>query len=75
MQRIHISIIQDNDTSPTVVTLSDDPTNGGMIKAMFPTIESRLDERTGIMLAKWADGTTKTFKADWWNSPYKRGTE
>lgn len=50
-------------------------TNGDMIKAMFPNIETRLDEHTGIMLARWVDGTTKTFKADWWNAPYKQESE
>ena len=28
-----------------------------------------------IMLVKWIDGTTKTFKADWWNAPYKMESE
>lgn len=50
-------------------------TNGDVIKAMFPSIESRLDENTGIILAKWVDGTTKTFKADWWNAPYMKEVE
>jgi len=50
-------------------------TNGDMIKAMFPNIESRLDEKTGIILVKWTDGTTKTFKASWWNAPYKKEVE
>lgn len=51
--------------------ISDYATNGDMIKAMFPNIESRLDEKTGIVLVKWSDGTTKTFKERWWNAPYK----
>lgn len=51
--------------------ISNNATNGDMIKAMYPNIESRLDEKTGIMLIKWADGTMKTFKTIWWNAPYK----
>lgn len=52
------------------VIIQPNATNGDAITAMFPSIESRIDERTGIMLVKWVDGTTKTFKASWWNAPY-----
>ena len=58
-----------------LIPIPDRATNGDIIKAMFPYIESRLDEKTGIMLVKWTDGTTKTFKADWWNAPYKKEVE
>lgn len=51
--------------------IPDNATNGDVINAMFPSIESRLDEKTGIMLVKWADGTAKAFKTDWWDAPYK----
>ena len=53
--------------------IPDNATNGDVIKAMFPSIESRLDEKTGIMLVKWIDGATKTFKTRWWNAPYQKG--
>ena len=53
--------------------IPDNATNGEVIKAMFPNIESRLDEKTGIMLVKWTDETTKTFKASWWNAPCQKG--
>lgn len=53
------------------IPIPEGATNGDMMKAMFPNIESRLDKKTGIMLVKWTDGTTKTFKAEWWNAPYK----
>ena len=46
-------------------------TNGEKLKETFPNIDSRLDANTGIMLVKWADDTTKCFKASWWNSEYK----
>ena len=46
-------------------------TNGEKIKEIFPSIDSRLDEKTGIMLVKWVDGATKCFKADWWNAEYE----
>lgn len=49
-------------------------TNGEKIKEIFPSTDSRLDEKTGIMLVKWVDGATKCFKTDWWNAEYKEPT-
>lgn len=57
------------------IEIPEGATNGDMIKALFPDIESRLDEKTGIVLVKWVDGTTKTFKASWWNAPYQKEVE
>ncbi len=59
------------DSAETIVEIPIYPTNGDMIKAMFPSTKSRLDEKTGIVLVKWVDGTMKTFKASWWNARYK----
>ena len=53
------------------VIIPPNATNEDVIKAMFPSIESRLDEKTGITVTKWADGTGKCFRTDWWNAPYK----
>jgi hypothetical protein len=64
-----ISFINQCEDSDAVI-IQPNATNGDALKAMFPSIENRLDERTGIMLVKWVDGTTKTFKASWWNAPY-----
>ena len=58
-----------------ITTLPRNATNGDVIKALFPETKSRLDERTGIMLVKWEDGTTKCYKADWWNTPYKENKD
>lgn len=49
-------------------------TNGEKIKEIFPSTDSRLDEKTAIMLVKWVDGTTKCFKADWWDAEYEEPT-
>ena len=57
------------------IPIPENATNGDMIKAMFSDIESRLDKKTGVVLVKWVDGTTKTFKASWWNAPYKKEVE
>lgn len=47
-------------------------TNGEKIKEIFPSTDSRLDEKTGITTVKWADNTTKFFKTNWWNAEYKK---
>lgn len=49
-------------------------TNGEKIKEIFPNIDNRLDAKTGIMIVKWADNTTKFFKTSWWNAEYKEST-
>lgn len=67
------SAILRKDLIDRILEIPDNATNGDVIKALFPNIESRLDEKTGIMLVKWVDGTTKTFKESWWNAPYKGG--
>lgn len=46
-------------------------TNGERIQSIFPNITSRLDAEAGIITTKWADNTTKCFKASWWNAEYK----
>jgi len=64
-----------NKNACTPIYVPKGATNGDIIKAMFPSIQSRLDENTGIILVKWTDETTKTFKWSWWNAPYKRESE
>lgn len=46
-------------------------TNGEKIKEIFPNVDNRLDAKTGIMIVKWADNTTKFFKISWWSAEYK----
>ena len=58
--------------SKPVFVIPENPTNGDMIKALFPNTKSRLDEKTGITLVKWADGTSKCFKTNWWDAPYRK---
>lgn len=73
MQRVHIAIIKDNDTPPTVLTIPDNPTNGDMQQAILP---KHWEYGTnGEYVHVWGDGQTMTFTLDWWNSPYKRGIE
>lgn len=57
----------------TVLTIPENPTNGDMVKAMFPEVkmwgesEQTLDYSLGGMVHR----VTKS----WWNAPYNRETE
>lgn len=57
--------------APTVqaIPIPDNATNGDMIKAMFPN-----ELLTSITSTLWW-GDNMSFNKDWWNAPYKRGTE
>lgn len=53
--------IKNEDIIPTVLTIPNNPTNGDMIKAMFPKYYQ------GIL--GYLDNTK------WWNTPYKKEVE
>lgn len=67
---------------PTVLTIPDNPTNGDIIKGMFPN-GYFLNEFPfeGSSLEKFyvddvlSNPTHLMVTDDWWNSPYKRGSE
>lgn len=48
------------------------PTNGDIIKAMFPHYDIEIDEEKGYVRIFYEDFYT-TYSLRWWNSPYKRG--
>lgn len=52
--------------------LPDNPTNGDMIKAMFPEVEVTYN---GFLVEVELEAFGFTVKEDWWNSPYKGGTK
>lgn len=52
--------------------LPDNPTNGDMIKTMFPNILVNDGWTEGLIVAHEFDGST-WFNKEWWNAPYKRG--
>ena len=62
-------------TMSKFIEISPNATNGDVIMAMFPGVESEIDEKTGIVFCKWTDGNTKLFALDWWNAPYKTESE
>lgn len=69
MQRVHIAIIKDNNTAPTVLTIPDNPTNGDIQQAILP---KHWEWGTnGNFVHVWGDDQTMTFTLEWWNAPYK----
>ena len=72
------------DSTPTVLTIPDNPTNGDMIKALFPYIEPKFYKNMSDMYTVYIKIDDKvygdmynihTFSTDWWNAPYKRDDE
>ena len=62
-------------THQTVLTIPENPTNGDMIKALFPNIEIYDSEKmesvyTGIPFGKYIGANVDCMR-DWWNAPYK----
>ena len=72
MQRVHIAIIKDNNTAPTVLTIPDNPTNGDVQKSLYPNASVHIDEVAGIV---FFEGDYDEFELrcslDWWYAPYK----
>ncbi len=67
-----------------VLTIPENPTNGDIIKALFPYIEPKFYTNLSgmhtvdIKLNDKVYGdvyNTHTFSADWWNAPYKAESE
>ena len=58
--------------APTVnaIPISDNATNGDMIKALFPSDANELDMSKLHLMYDGLD-YIKEFRKDWWNSPYK----
>lgn len=73
MQRVHIAIIKDNNTAPTALTIPDNPTNGDMVKAIFPDakITEYLDLVQVEIIAKGLNLVDSECDVNWWNAPYK----
>ena len=54
--------------------LPQNPTNGDIIKAMFPNVEVK--EKNNVYEIYFGVGTCiQHFNHQWWNAPYKRGEE
>ena len=56
-------------TAPTVLTIPENPTNGDIIKVLFPNGAISYG-RTRVYYSYYPDGTFD-FHKNWWNAPYK----
>lgn len=67
--------ICDIDDAQTILTIPDNPTNGDMIKAIFPDTEIEGNGGEGAIqsIAVNIGYGTSYFALDWWNAPYKKG--
>lgn len=54
------------------LTIPENPTNGDMIKAMFPNIN--IEEGSKYVLLKSECDNVAIWNS-WWNAPYKKGEE
>ena len=57
--------VETAEEAETVLGIPDNPTNGDMIKAIFPG-----ELLTSITSTLWW-GDNMSFNRDWWNAPYK----
>lgn len=59
--------------APTVFTIPENPTNGDMIKAVFP---NAMVYNAGIAMdVEFLEDEEHWFNKDWWNAPYKAESE
>lgn len=71
------------DFQPTIqaIPISDNATNGDVMKVIFPNIEANevKTDTGGYIEVKYLDTTDKcdatAFRKNWWNALYKRGSE
>lgn len=61
------------DQSAKVIVLPDNPTNGDVIKAVFPNAKVEIGRLAAIV--DFSNRETDAFFFDWWNAPYKREVE
>lgn len=54
------------------VVISDNATNGDIVKALFPHYDIEIDEHKGYVRIFYDDFYT-TYPLRWWNTPYKAG--
>lgn len=61
------------DSAPTIAILPENPTNGDVIKAMFPNKGKY--GTNGDMVTVWGESQCVSFSLEWWNAPYKKEVE
>lgn len=55
------------------LTIPENPTNGDMIKALFP--KGKIIKFQTFIRYELSDGTCINVNDNWWNAPYKKGEE
>lgn len=61
-----------------ILTIPDNPTNGDILKAIFPDVEYKIIRKLSgcdYIEVKLDNINRHQFELDWWNAPYKRGGE
>lgn len=60
--------------APTVFEFPENPTNGDMIKAIFPNVKTR--DNSDDFITYTFDGIVGTMvEKAWWNAPYKKESD
>ncbi len=59
---------------PVVMTIPDNPTNGDMVKGLFPKCEIMSEDDRFYYIELDSYIPTPIFK-NWWNAPYKGGQD
>ena len=75
IESVDVVAVATIDNAPTVLTISDNPTNGDMIKALFPDGKICITNNFEIGLRFKSDNWIIWFKDRWWNAPYKKEAE
>lgn len=64
---------------PIVLRFPKNPTNGDVIKALFPDAESWFDMEDNVIRIDFGSETLECLNLNWWNdwwkAPYKKGAE
>lgn len=69
-------IITDREDSKTIkINFNENPTNGDIIKAMFPNLELRQSYDLSGLFNILENFQNVTFYEHWWNAPYKGGID
>lgn len=69
--------IKDEDIIPTVLTIPNNPTNGDVIRMMFPNAQIDYHENNELVedcVTVYINGCDicQDYPFDWWNAPYKK---
>ena len=69
-----LRIIEDYeiDDAPTIFEISDNATNGDVIKVLYPNADIEIHNITVYVIFDMRSNVI-SFDLDWWNAPYQKG--